>query len=244
MVGEIFPDAARPSALASEAIFELKVTGAEDLAVMTGAVDDLCTRIERHAEEAVAIIRLGGRASFSWPGAISVQDANRWERAMLRLERVSAILVTAAQGPCGGPSLDFLLASDFRIGSTDLAVQFPVNEGQFWPGMCIYRLVHQVGIARARQMVLWGRNLTAVECRDIGLVDEISDDLEVALGQIVPLAGRQPGGEVAIRRRLLLEAISSPFEDALGAHLAACDRELRRIRQEAIAAVSLSERAE
>jgi len=36
------------------------------------------------------------------------------------------------------------------------------------------------------------------------------------------------GRELSIRRRLLLEAASTSFEDALGAHLAACDRALRR----------------
>jgi isomerase DpgB len=37
--------------------------------------------------------------------------------------------------------------------------------------------------------------------------------------------------ELAVRRRLLLEAPSATFEDALGAHLAACDRLMRRHRQ-------------
>jgi isomerase DpgB len=36
------------------------------------------------------------------------------------------------------------------------------------------------------------------------------------------------GAEMAIRRQLIFEAGSTTFEDALGAHLAAADRALRR----------------
>ncbi|MFD0493628.1 hypothetical protein [Streptomyces rhizosphaericus] len=44
------------------------------------------------------------------------------------------------------------------------------------------------------------------------------------------LRGRLSGREAGIRRRLLTEAASAEYQDALGAHLAACDRELRRLR--------------
>ncbi|GAA2591377.1 enoyl-CoA hydratase-related protein [Streptomyces axinellae] len=40
------------------------------------------------------------------------------------------------------------------------------------------------------------------------------------------------GAELAVRRRLLLDGPSSDIDDALGAHLAACDRELR-LREDA-----------
>ena len=47
----------------------------------------------------------------------------------------------------------------------------------------------------------------------------------------VVMLGRVAGAEHAIRRQLLLEAATTSYEDALGAHLAACDRELRRLRR-------------
>jgi isomerase DpgB len=43
------------------------------------------------------------------------------------------------------------------------------------------------------------------------------------------MLGRIAGPELSVRRQLLNEATSSAYEDAIGAHLAACDRELRRI---------------
>ncbi|MEK8174877.1 hypothetical protein NKH77_54940 [Streptomyces sp. M19] len=42
--------------------------------------------------------------------------------------------------------------------------------------------------------------------------------------------GRISDQELAVRRQLLLEAASVEYDEALGVHLAACDRELRRLR--------------
>ena len=43
------------------------------------------------------------------------------------------------------------------------------------------------------------------------------------------MAAAVEGAELAIRRQLMLEAPTATFEDALGVHLAACDRSLRRL---------------
>jgi isomerase DpgB len=45
---------------------------------------------------------------------------------------------------------------------------------------------------------------------------------------VVALTAGVAGEELAIRRQLLLDAGHTRFEDALGSHLAACDRALRR----------------
>jgi len=51
----------------------------------------------------------------------------------------------------------------------------------------------------------------------------------VVLAEVAAAAGTFTGKEVAIRRQLLLDAAQHSFEEALGAHLAACDRALRRV---------------
>ena len=62
---------------------------------------------------------------------------------------------------------------------------------------------------------------------ELGLLDATESDLDTALGQFVGDLSRHPRAELAIRRRLLLEAPSTSYEEALGTHLAACDRTLR-----------------
>ena len=61
----------------------------------------------------------------------------------------------------------------------------------------------------------------------------MSDDTAAALTASLALIGTLSGPEVSIRRQLMLDAATVGFEESLGAHLAACDRALRRVSAEA-----------
>lgn len=209
----------------------LDVDGTGPLPRLTAELNAVCDRLEERTDRSVLGIRLLPVPTDrrSWPSGVGVQEVNRWERAVRRLEQLPAMIVTTASGVCGGPALDLLLASDFRIASPDLLLMLPVNDGHFWPGMAVYRLAQQLGAGRARQIVLWGDDLDGVRAHELGLVDQLSDDLSEAAHTAVVLMGRISDRELAVRRQLLLEAPAAEYQDALGAHLAACDRELRRL---------------
>jgi isomerase DpgB len=64
------------------------------------------------------------------------------------------------------------------------------------------------------------------------LVDEVLDPADARVESLLASVATRSGPEFAIRRRLAMEASSTAFEDALGRHLSACDRELRRLRDE------------
>ncbi|MFB7918192.1 enoyl-CoA-hydratase DpgB [Streptomyces sp. NPDC056061] len=198
---------------------------------LTGAVTEACDRAEQRTERTVVVVRLPHTptAARAWPGTADIQQINRWERAVRRLERLPALSIAVADGACGGPALDLLLVSDYRIGAPDLRLLAPVNDGHFWPGMVVYRLSQQLGAARARQIVLWGDDLDAPRAHDLGLLDQVTADTDEAVHTASVLMGRISDTELAIRRQLLLEAQTLEYDDALGAHLAACDRELRRL---------------
>jgi isomerase DpgB len=94
--------------------------------------------------------------------------------------------------------------------------------------MEIYRVVNELGLAQARRLVIGTRELTADRALSCGLVDALVEDLtpaaEAAAAELCDRARR----DHAIRRSLMHEATASSYEEALGVHLAACDRELRR----------------
>ncbi|MFH9354570.1 enoyl-CoA-hydratase DpgB [Kitasatospora sp. NPDC017646] len=202
---------------------------------LTARVGEACDQAEARTDGAVVVLRLHGASTDGreWPGDVTVRLVNRWERALRRLERLDTVVIAAASGPCQGPALDLLLTADYRIGAADLQLVLPVNDGHFWPGMSVYRLVQHLGMARARQIVLWGTDISAPKAAELGLIDAVTDHLEGLLPAEVVLAGRVSDKETAIRRRLLLEAGTVDFDEALGTHLAACDRELRRLQENA-----------
>ncbi|MET9507640.1 enoyl-CoA-hydratase DpgB [Streptomyces flavidovirens] len=209
----------------------LQLDAGRSLSELTAAVNDACNQAEERADRSVVLLRLPGPSAEtrSWPGKVDIQQVNRWERAVRRLERLPTLSIAVAAGACGGPALDLLLVSDYRVGASDLRLLAPVNDGHFWPGMAVYRISQQLGAARARQIVLWGDEIDVVRAQELGLIDQITDDADSAAHTATVLMGRISDRELAIRRQLLLEAQALEFDDALGAHLAACDRELRRL---------------
>lgn len=212
----------------------LRITGDEPVAELTEEVDKVCAAAEDHAGAATVVLWLGAPSHDrgAWLRGVDVQRVNRWERAVRRVERLAAVTIAVAGGRCGGPALDLLLATDHRIALADFRLVPPVHDGQFWPGMAVHRLANQLGAARARRLVLRPQEIHAQAAVDLGLVDEIAvDPHDRARAASVLLGGA--GTEFAIRRGLLLDAPTTPFDDALGSHLAACDRELRRLRRPA-----------
>jgi isomerase DpgB len=96
--------------------------------------------------------------------------------------------------------------------------------------MTLHRLANQLGVARARGLALFGGTLAAERALVVGVLDEISFDIAGSIAAVAK-AARDAGEDLAVRRRLLLDAPGTTFEEALGAHLAACDRSLRRLHE-------------
>ncbi|MYV98433.1 enoyl-CoA-hydratase DpgB [Streptomyces sp. SID3343] len=200
---------------------------------LIAAVEALCDSTDNAVGQPPAVLRLGSRSTPSAPAepstGLAIHLVSRWERALRRLERIGAVTIAVAEGRCAGPALEALLSCDYRIATRDLRLEPSTTLGEPWPGMVVHRLANQLGVARARQLVLFGTGMSAAQALEVGLVDELTDDVPTAVATRIALLRPLTGSEVAIRRRLLLEATATSFEDALGAHLAACDRTLRRI---------------
>jgi isomerase DpgB len=178
-------------------------------------------------------VHVSGAPDGSWSRGLNVAQVSKWERVLRRLERLPMTTVAVASGDCGGSALDVLLATDLRIAEPGVRLLVSVEGAATWPGMAIFRLSHQTGVARIRRAALFGDPIDTREALALGLVDEASDDTESALAAVVERVGVFAGKELAIRRQLMFDAATTSFEDALGAHLAACDRALRRAVAEA-----------
>jgi isomerase DpgB len=217
---------------------EVEIDSRRPLAELTAAVDDACRRAESSTESPVMVLTFGATAPENrhWPGPALVYEVTRWERAVRRLEQLECVRIAVLPpGICGGPALDLLLVTDYRIAAATSGLLLPINDGQFWPGMAMYRLVQQVGLGRARQLVMWSHKVSATQAQDLGLVDEIAASAPAAADAAAVMLHQITGGDLAVRRQILLEAPTVGFEEALGVHLAACDRELRRLRRSSAA---------
>jgi isomerase DpgB len=197
------------------------------------AVAELTALLDR-AEDAAArrpaalvTLHVTGAPAEGWTRDLDVARVTKWERALRRLERAPATTVALATGDVGGTALDALLVTDLRWAAPGTRLLVADDGHAPWPGMAAHRLVQQAGAGRVRRAVLFGRPITAPEAVAYGLLDEIAEDPAAALAAHAPQAAVS-GKDTAIRRQLLLDAVTGAFEDALGPHLAATDRALRQ----------------
>jgi isomerase DpgB len=208
---------------------ELHIDGSTPLTkASVAAVEDACAAVEAGQAPTMLVVYVTGTANPGWTHGLDVAVVSKWERSLRRLERLGVLTVAVASGDCGGPALDGLLATDHRIATPDLRLALSVDGDALWPGMAIFRLSQQGGGARLRRMILSGGQIDAYQGVELGLVDEVTDDLDKALQAVAELVSPLSGPELAIRRQLMCDAATTSFEDALGRHLAACDRVLRR----------------
>jgi isomerase DpgB len=208
----------------------LRVDGSRPLSADSiaelGAVCDAAEDSDTHG---FVIVRVSGVPEPEGTSDLSTALVSKWERGLRRLERLPAVTIAVADEDCGGIALDALLATDYRIMPAWAKLIVPVVAGATWPGMALYRLARQAaGAAPARRAVLFGTPIGAAAAQAIGVIDEVAGNATIAIEKAMEVAAAAQGAELAIRRQLMQEALTTSFEDALGLHLAACDRALRR----------------
>jgi isomerase DpgB len=198
-------------------------------AASVAALATVCDRAEDRGEHGTVIVHVSGAPPPEAPASdVPMALVSKWERALRRLERLPAATIALAAGDCGGPALEALLATDYRIALDSVRLLVTAPGGIAWPGMALYRLSHQAGVAAVRRAVLFGSPIDAAAALAMGLIDELAADATIAKARAAQVAEATSGAELAVRRQLMLDASATSFEDSLGVHLAACDRVLRR----------------
>jgi enoyl-CoA hydratase/carnithine racemase len=90
-----------------------------------------------------------------------------------RIEQLPFPTVAVLTGPCLGLGTHLALACDFRIARSDTRLALP--ETRVGISATVQRLSRFVGIGRAKEMLLLGRQLDAERALEWGLVCEVAD---------------------------------------------------------------------
>jgi len=165
----------------------------------------------------------------AWPGItpeLSVHLISQWEQTLRQIELLNVLTCAIIERNCNECGLQLLLTTDVRIIQKDAIIQ--INHNGMWPGMTIHRLANQLGTSRGRRLVFFENKITAYRAFQIDLIDFIANDVDKERDSFLSSRATTKLSSIALRRSLLQEATSEPFETALGSHLAACDRLLRK----------------
>jgi isomerase DpgB len=199
-------------------------------------LEEACTQLEDRSGAAALLLRIQGSGMTAGDPAHRMKTLTQWERTLRRLEGLPAATVAILEGDCFYAAFELVLATDFRFAPPQVRIGLSSDDLVVWPGMALYRLACQLGAGRARQLILFGIDIAADQAHTMGIIDRVTVDAEKSALDFVhtlPPRGRR---DMALRRRLLLEAPSVSYDEALGSHLAACDRATRWIQQSPLAA--------
>lgn len=180
-------------------------------------------------EEVAAIVLAGaGLQAFSAGSDIKEMAAQTYEQKVAHtdlgqaigdlIEQHPALVIAAIEGYCLGGGLELAAACDLRIAGADATFALPeVALGALpsWGGMT--RLPRLIGAGRARELILFGRQLNAREALDWGLVGQV-----VAAGQAVDraravaldVAARTDRSIVAIAKSVVTHGLTAPARTA------------------------------
>ncbi|MBX7195910.1 MAG: enoyl-CoA hydratase/isomerase family protein [Sandaracinaceae bacterium] len=98
------------------------------------------------------------------------------------IDRLPVPVIAAIEGVAFGGGLELALACDFRVASRGATLGLTETSLAIIPGAGgTQRLVRAIGGARAKELIVFGRRLTAMEAHAIGLVNAVAGEGESAL---------------------------------------------------------------
>ncbi len=123
----------------------------------------------------------------------------KWRDAFDALENLPQITIAAVNGLAFGGGVVLALACDFRLASTRAIFGLPeIKLGMVLALGGTQRLTRLVGVSAAKEMILRGRNVSAIEAQRLGLVHRVSEP-----GDLMGLARSWAERDVAYSSRAL-----------------------------------------
>jgi len=176
--------------------------------VITGAGRAFCAGLDISAPPELPVATLADRLDpYAWVG--------RWVQRVVACEKP---VIAAVNGAAAGAGFGLDLACDVRL----IAASATVTAGYVRRGLSpdagvSYFLPRHVGLARASDILLTGRDVDAAEAERFGLVARVIPDDQFA-GAVAEYAKRLAAGAPvaqALTKRLLVHALDQPLDAQL-----------------------------
>ncbi len=186
-------------------------------------IDTRCVLITGAGDIFSAGYDIGGIPDSTFERDAEALVAHPFAAAMEAISAHPYPVVAAINGHCLGGALELAVRCDLRIAAAGAKLGMPPAKlGLIYGHTGLQRFVDVVGVARTRELFLLGRNVDAAHAREIGLVNEVTDDdslpdaavaLAAELAENAPLAMR--GNKHAIEVIAGNAALSAEQEEEL-----------------------------
>jgi len=138
--------------------------------------------------------------------------------AASRFARMNAPLITAVNGAAAGMGMSFALCGDLILAAESATFTTAYTGAALAPdGGMTYLLPRMIGLARAKEMMITNRRLTASEALAWGLVNRVvaAQDLMVEAEKLAAVLASGPTLSLGSVKKLLNESFSETFESQM-----------------------------
>jgi len=176
-------------------------------------------------DSAVRVAVLTGAGDKAFCAGSDIKEINRTGRMVSTETLMRAIpgvgiplykpVIAALHGYCIGMGMTLALHCDMRIAARNALIGYPEVKHGMISAVSAIRLPQVIPSARALEMLLLARNLSAEEAQRIGLVNAVVDDARAeAEAWATTVAGYPPAGVQATKRLALFTRRTSDAERA------------------------------
>jgi len=201
-------------------IARLTLERPEALNALNRAVADDLEHILKHLEGStgVSVVIVSGRGRAFCAGndigemptldpAAARILSRRWQKIMDRFGRLPQVTIAAVRGYALGGGCMLAAAQDLRIAEESARFGLPEVTLGFNPSYGIARLLDIMGGGPARDLLLTGRAVDALEAQRMGLVSRVVPDgtLESAADELAAAIARHPRGGLAATKAIVAD---------------------------------------
>ena len=167
-------------------------------------IDEILSELEYNNNIRCVLVTGAGEKAFSSGGdlkkirlktALNVLDSKLQDLCM-RIENFRVPFIAMFNGYALGGGMELAMACDFRIASKKAVFGLPeLRSGLIPSAGGTQRLIRLVGVAKAKEIILLGEKINAMQARELGLVSEVveGDQLIEAAERIInKLQGNSP----------------------------------------------------
>ena len=172
--------------------------------VITGVGKSFCAGAD------IAMMRDVSRANH--------ERVRRWVDVQAGLEALSQPVIAAINGYAFGGGAELALACDFRWMAADATMGFPEIGLGIFPGAGgTQRLTRLLGPARALELMVSGRRLSATDALELGLVQRVlaTDALVASVREFARVLAAKPTRAIGLLKRCVYGGWGRPLADGL-----------------------------
>ncbi|SFC10610.1 enoyl-CoA hydratase [Bosea sp. CRIB-10] len=210
----------RRDAVALITINRPSTLNALDMATLA-ALDQAVARAASDEAVRVVVFTGAGERAFVAGGDIADLDSRqglphylelgeRLHAVFRRIETLDKPTIAAVNGWALGGGTELLLCIDIRIAAASAKFGLPeINLGLFPGAGGSQRLIRQIPLCKAKELMFTGARIDAAEAEKLGLINRVVPDAEV-LSQALALAGT-----IAAKSPLVLKLLKRTMSDGL-----------------------------